>query len=84
MMVLRCVDTVETVRMVPTDGEAWAAQPMDAGGIEVPVIAESVTVTRGWFQCSECSVVGVVELTSPMMPPLCAQPSCVESPRLVT
>ncbi len=73
MMILRCVETIE----IPATNAI-------ADGVEVPVLGQPVLVTRGWFQCSECSVVGVTPLASPMMPPLCAQPSCVETPRLVT
>ncbi len=42
----------------------------------VPIIggAAMVTITRGWFQCGSCGLIGGLEpMASPMMPPPCRQ-----------
>ncbi len=38
----------------------------------VPVIGKPLEVTRAWFQCDQCGMIGALDqMASPMMPPGC-------------
>ncbi len=63
MMVLRAVQIIE-------------APPEDvhtSGGAVVPIIGKTTKkMTRAWFQCLGCGLIGCIDgLMSPMMPPPC-------------
>ncbi len=62
MMRLISIQTIQISRAAESDIGA------------VPILGEPVTVTRGWFQCENCEVIGAFdEMVSPMMPPPCPQ-----------
>lgn len=61
MMLLRAVQTVTANREAETN-----VGP-------VPIFDVAGTVTRAWFQCDRCALIGAIDgLASPMMPPPCA------------
>ncbi len=44
------------------------------GSVPIVGVAAMVIISRGWFQCGTCGLVGGFEpMASPMMPPPCSQ-----------
>ena len=51
-----------------------AEQQTELGAVPMIGVPAMLTITRGWFQCPACSVIGAFdELVSPLMPPGCPQ-----------
>lgn len=64
MMALRAVQTIAV----------QAEQETKLGAVPIVGGAQTTTVTRGWFQCDLCGVIGGFDgMASPMMPPPCPQ-----------
>ncbi|MCP4871618.1 MAG: hypothetical protein GY898_23155 [Proteobacteria bacterium] len=64
MMRLQAVQTIA----VP------AEQETELGTVPIVGGAQTVTVTRGWFQCDLCGLTGAFDgMASPMMAPPCSQ-----------
>ncbi len=63
MMILRCIQTIK----VPPEQAGSDVGP-------VPIVGQAVVVTRAWYQCDRCGLIGALDgMASPMMPPPCAQ-----------
>ncbi len=56
--------------------------PAQQEAIAIVGRAAMVTITRGWFQCEDCALIGAFEpMASPMAPPPCSQ-GCDDGPLL--